>query len=367
MDSDVERERLCVRWLAGELDPAEQAQLEHRLCEDPALSQTLLEVGWQAAALVEARMLAETGTAGPRRVAIRAAAAVLVASCAALAAWWWGAGATLDGGLVGGPERLVVPAEPAYVRPKLSETALTESMYYPLDTCVVSGKKLLPHSCYEDLEGRLVRVYSPRQIAELARDPERYLAVIDAAYEVQQAARYPLTVCAATGEPLPEEPVELVMDLRHDYAQKLKYNQRHLAYRYSVGGRLLRFKDEAAMAAFKAVDATGRMAVAEEAMDRYVTAMVEQQRRSYPSKICAVNKKDTMRAWVDQETGGIRYYLLGDQLFILCCKTCLVDMADTFAIMVDAAAWLDSQVQKRVIQPEERNLLIRKKLPDPPE
>lgn len=269
------------------------------------------------------------------------------------------------------PTPPVAPAKPVYVRPKLSDTALTESMYYPLDTCVVTGKKLVPHSHYEDIGGRLVRTYNQHSIDEVKKDPEKFFAMIDAAYKAKQAASYPLTICAATGEPLPEKPVELVMDLRHDYALKLFYiqqkMQQDITYRYSIAGRLLRFKDEAALAAFKSVEPSGRMPVAELAMDRYSLAMIEKHRRSYPSNICAVNKKTTGRPEVDPETGGYRYLLLGDQFFVLCCKTCLVDAAYKFDIMVDAAAWLEGKVQNREIKPEERNILILKKLPAPPE
>ncbi len=261
---------------------------------------------------------------------------------------------------------------PGYVRPRLSEAALQESLFYPLDTCVVSGKKLVPHSHYEDIGGRLVRTYNEHQVAQVKADPEKYFAQIDAAYRAQQAESYPLTVCVATGEPLPEKPVELVMDVRHAYAQTLRTIQRErqtgIHYRYTLAGRLLRFKDEAALAAFKSVDANGRMPVAEEGMDRYVTAMVSKLRPDlFKTDICPVIKRTVGRPEVDPETGGYRHYLLGPTLYILCCKTCVVDMDEKFPVTVSSVATFRGIAEHRTVRAEEVSVLVMKKLPNPPE
>jgi len=75
---------------------------------------------------------------------------------------------------------------------------------YPLETCVVSGKKLGAMGDPVDLvhEGRLVRLCCPMCEGGFKKEPAKYLAKIDAAVVEQQLPSYPLGVCPVSGREL---------------------------------------------------------------------------------------------------------------------------------------------------------------------
>lgn len=226
------------------------------------------------------------------------------------------------------PPAVVVVKPKPYQRPKLQLHSLTETLYYPLDTCVVSGKKLPLTAHNEEVEGRLVRTYNETYIAKVKADPQTYFAKLDQAYKDQQRGTYPLDVCCVTNEPLGEAPYEFLIDPRADYTLALSYAQRYLPYRYTLPWRLVRVKDAEAAQAFKKVDkmvinadrgvTRDRAYTAEKAMDRINQAMMKPQFDSYPVKFCAVNGLPNGRWQEDSETGGYRRFLLHTRLFVVC-------------------------------------------------
>ncbi|UCF79981.1 MAG: hypothetical protein JSV08_05505 [Acidobacteriota bacterium] len=89
---------------------------------------------------------------------------------------------------------------------------------YPLDTCVVSGKKLgsMGEPVDYDHDGRLVRFCCKGCIKRFQAEPEEYLKKLDAASFAKQKEDYPLDTCVVSGMKLGSmgEPVDYVHDDR---------------------------------------------------------------------------------------------------------------------------------------------------------
>jgi hypothetical protein len=82
---------------------------------------------------------------------------------------------------------------------------------YPMDTCVVMGKKLDPARTIDHVkDGRLYRLCCPTCIGALERDPAKYRAILDAAAAEKQKAAYPLKTCAVSGKALGDNPTDVV-------------------------------------------------------------------------------------------------------------------------------------------------------------
>ncbi|MFY9345032.1 MAG: hypothetical protein WAT39_21255 [Planctomycetota bacterium] len=85
---------------------------------------------------------------------------------------------------------------------------------YPLDTSVVSGKKL-PEKAHEFVYGnRLVRVVDDKEKAEFAKEPARFLKLLDAAVVTAQSKDYVLAQCPVSDEKYGGDmgkPVDLVV------------------------------------------------------------------------------------------------------------------------------------------------------------
>lgn len=82
---------------------------------------------------------------------------------------------------------------------------------YPLDTCVVMGNKLSKDKTVEYVyNNRLVRFCCAGCIDKLEKDPKPYLAKIDAAVIEKQKAAYPLDTCVVMGKKLDENAVDYV-------------------------------------------------------------------------------------------------------------------------------------------------------------
>ncbi len=77
---------------------------------------------------------------------------------------------------------------------------------YPLDTCVVDGKKLGGEGkAVEYVQGnRLVQFCSDACAKEFRADPAKYLSQLDQAIVEKQQKTYPLTTCVVSGEGLTE-------------------------------------------------------------------------------------------------------------------------------------------------------------------
>lgn len=73
---------------------------------------------------------------------------------------------------------------------------------YPLDTCVVTGKKLTDKAVNHVHEGRLVRFCCPMCEKAFNKEPAKFLSMIDQAAEAKRNGPYPLETCPVSGQKL---------------------------------------------------------------------------------------------------------------------------------------------------------------------
>ena len=87
---------------------------------------------------------------------------------------------------------------------------------YPLDTCVVSGKKLgeMGDPVIVQVKGREVRLCCPGCKAKLEANPDEYLKKIDKAVIDKQKPAYPLDTCVVSGKKLDTNAVDYVLKNR---------------------------------------------------------------------------------------------------------------------------------------------------------
>jgi YHS domain-containing protein len=90
-----------------------------------------------------------------------------------------------------------------------------QKAHYPLDACIVSGRKLDDSDTVHDMihEGRLVRFCCPNCPRRFNADPDRYMVRLDEAIIKQQRERYPLNTCVVAGMELGSmgEPDEVIV------------------------------------------------------------------------------------------------------------------------------------------------------------
>jgi YHS domain-containing protein len=90
-----------------------------------------------------------------------------------------------------------------------------QKAHYPLDACIVSGRKLDDSDTVHDMihEGRLVRFCCPNCPRRFNADPDRYMVRLDEAIIKQQRERYPLNTCVVAGMELGSmgEPYERIV------------------------------------------------------------------------------------------------------------------------------------------------------------
>jgi hypothetical protein len=89
---------------------------------------------------------------------------------------------------------------------------------YPLTTCLVSGEGLTAMGEPLDMvvEGRLIRLCCKNCVKSIKKDPAKYGAMLDEAVVKAQRASYPLDTCLISGKKLGSmgDPVELVHGMR---------------------------------------------------------------------------------------------------------------------------------------------------------
>lgn len=94
---------------------------------------------------------------------------------------------------------------------KLDEQIIESQLsFYPATTCIVSGEPLSgTNEAGETMEpinfvynNRLVRFCCKMCKGDFKKDPQAYIAKLDAAVIAQQSERYPLTTCPISGEAL---------------------------------------------------------------------------------------------------------------------------------------------------------------------
>lgn len=90
---------------------------------------------------------------------------------------------------------------------KLDQSIIKDQLpLYPLDTSVVSGKKLSKAADAKPLDfvyaNRLIRVVDEAEKAEFLKDPKKHLATLDKAVIEKQGKDYSLTTCVVSGDKL---------------------------------------------------------------------------------------------------------------------------------------------------------------------
>lgn len=97
---------------------------------------------------------------------------------------------------------------------KLDESIIKDQTpFYPLDTSVVTGKKLPAKPVDWVYENRLVRLGDEAEKAEFKKDAAKHLAALDKAAVEKQTKDYPLQTCAVSKEKLGSmgKPVDMIV------------------------------------------------------------------------------------------------------------------------------------------------------------
>jgi hypothetical protein len=161
---------------------------------------------------------------------------------------------------------------------------------YPLDTCVISGKKLgeMGAPIEHVVGGRLVRLCCKNCVATVDKDSASVLKKVDEAVVLAQKPIYPLDTCVVSGEKLGGmgDPVNFV-----------------------DGTRLVRFCCDGCVAGYKK-DPAAYMAKVD-------AALIAKLRTTYALSTCPVSGEElgSMGEPIDM--------LYGVQLVRLCCKGCI--------------------------------------------
>ena len=111
------------------------------------------------------------------------------------------------------------PAEfaksPADTLKKIQDAVVAaQAANYPLDTCPVSGEKLDDKAQSVVVGSKLVKLCCGDCKKDLAADPAKFTAKIDAAYIAKQEASYPLDTCPMSGEKLTDKRVKMLYGTR---------------------------------------------------------------------------------------------------------------------------------------------------------
>jgi YHS domain-containing protein len=100
------------------------------------------------------------------------------------------------------------PAE--YMKKIQDAVVAAQKDRYPLDTCPVSGEKLDAKAISVVQDTKLVKLCCSDCKKDLAADPAKFIAKLDAAYIAAQEKDYPLAKCPISGEALGDRPVKML-------------------------------------------------------------------------------------------------------------------------------------------------------------
>lgn len=161
---------------------------------------------------------------------------------------------------------------------------------YPLDTCVVSGRSVAGDKAKTfEVGGRTFTTCCGNCQAKVEKDPQTYVAKLDAAIIAQQAATYPLTKCPVSGKALGSmgEPHQIVL-----------------------AGHLVKLCCD---------HCTGKAKLKQDEIVKKIdTANYARQKAAYPVKVCVVTGDELSDEPVDVMAGG--------RLVRLCCEDCVADL-----------------------------------------
>jgi len=183
------------------------------------------------------------------------------------------------------------PGEEAARLKELAALVKAQGPSYPLDTCIISGKKLgsMGDPVEYNQDGRLVRLCCKGCTKTVAKDPASVLKKIDEAVVLAQRSIYPLDTCVVGGEKLGSmgTPVD-----------------------YVAGTRLVRFCCPSCIDGFKQEPA--------KYMAKIDAALVEKLKATYAVDTCPISGHKL------GEGGGTPVdKLYGVQLVRLCCEDCV--------------------------------------------
>ena len=86
---------------------------------------------------------------------------------------------------------------------KLDEAIVKDQLaLYPIDTSIVTGKKLPEKPVDWVYNNRLIRLGADTEKAEFQKDPAKYLGALNAAVVAKQSKDYPLKACPVSNEEL---------------------------------------------------------------------------------------------------------------------------------------------------------------------
>lgn len=176
---------------------------------------------------------------------------------------------------------------------------------YSLNVCPVSGEKLgtMGDPIVSAHDGREVRFCCAMCPKQLAADPAKFFAKIDALMVKDQSKHYPLTTDLVTDAKLGEKPVDLV------------YNN-----------RLVRLGDESSVAKFNAAPA--------KYLAKLDKAVIAKQSETYPFKVCMVSGEE-----LGGDHGDMIDKVVANRLIRFCRNDCAKELNKTpmkFIAMVDS-------------------------------
>ena len=161
---------------------------------------------------------------------------------------------------------------------------------YPLTTCPISKEALgeMGEPINLVAEGRLIRVCCKGCVKGVMKEPAKAIAEIDAAVVKAQGPSYPLETCVISGEKLTSmgKPVDIVLGTR--------------LVRACCKGCVKKIKGEP-----------------KAALAKVNTALIEQQRKTYPLDTCPISGEGL------NDMGEPVEILHGTTLVRLCCKGCV--------------------------------------------
>lgn len=86
---------------------------------------------------------------------------------------------------------------------------------FPLDRCIVMVEERLDDDADRIVyANRVYRLCCRKCITNFQKQTERYTVAYERMVAAKQRAKYPLTTCVVTGDPLPEKPFDLVIGAR---------------------------------------------------------------------------------------------------------------------------------------------------------
>ena len=183
---------------------------------------------------------------------------------------------------------------------------------YTLSACPVSGEPLgsMGDQVEVTVEGRLVKLCCSGCKKKLVGAPDKYLAIVDAAFAEQQRPYYMLETCVVSGEPLFEDGEDVGLDVV----------VKHRLFRVCCKSCVKKLRKDPS----KYLDVLNRK-------------IVEAQRPLYPLEHCLVRGEEG-----ELGSMGVPYELVtGNRLVRFCCKGCAPKFHDDPAKFIDRldTAW----------------------------